>query len=152
MLDIDITDADLDNAIKVINVSDTAIFQPAFKKAGSQIVEGVVRDLQGGVASISGELQSSITGKLMQVQGAEVDFQLTGSVMGRYDYGGRLDKDGGMTWRGGRFAGRKTFGWFSYQTKKRNGSVYKISRRELRRAVTEIINDFVAKFRVGGGG
>lgn len=152
MLDVDITDKDLDNAIRVINASDNAIFQPAFKRAGSRIVEGVVHDLRGGVASISGELQSSIIGKLMQVQGAEVDFQLTGSVMGRYDYGGRLDKDGGMTWRSGRFAGRKTFGWFSYQTRKRSGSVYKISRRELRRAVAEIINEFVSKFRQGGGG
>lgn len=152
MLDIDVTDSDLGNAINVINASDSTIFEPAFKEAGGRISEGVVKDLRGGVASITGELRSSITGRLISVQGAQVDSQITGTVQGAYDYGGRLDKDGSLTWRHGKYAGRRTFGWFSYQTRRKGGSVERISKRVLKAALTEIINNFVAKMKGGTGG
>jgi len=146
MIKADIDDTDLDRAIQILNQT-VGILEPEFKVAGDQTVKFLQKDLRGGVGSRTGELRAGIVGELKQVVGANVDMQFgANAVHGGYNYAARLDKDGRMRWRSGRFAGRKTFGWFSHILRR---TAPKAARRYFRQAVERIVVQMADKMKIG---
>lgn len=141
----EIDDAALDKAIAAFGRLDANIITPEFRTAGEKVSTALIKDLRGGVASISGDLRSAITGEVKSVVGTDVDWLMSDAVQHRgYNYAARLNKDGSMRWRSGRFAGRRTFGWWSYTLKR---VAPKITRREFRKAVINIINKLAGAMR-----
>lgn len=100
-------------------VQQLATFEPAvraeFSYAGERTGQDVKKDLQRGVGRVSGQLMNGISSAVRPQTGVEVDLIVGARAENRgYDYGGRLDQDGSLTWRSGKFKGRRTWGWFSY--------------------------------------
>src|SRR5262245_20698032 len=118
----------LEKAIAAFQKSD-ALIDAEFKIAGEQANKAIVRDLQGGVANVTGTLKSGITGELKSVLGTEIDMQIstTATDAGGYNYGGFLNAHGKPTWRGGKFKGHRTWGWFSWVLE------FKLGKRFVRR-------------------
>ena len=137
MLSADIDQAALDKAIAAFKTLDNSIIEPEFQKAGDKTVKSLTGNLKGGVASRSGDLRQAISGEVRQVVGAEVEMRMSNSVEhDGYNYAGRLDKDGSLRWRAGRFKGYRTFGWFTYFLNTKGKGVM---RRYFRRAVENVV-------------
>lgn len=96
-----------------------AQFEPTvraeFGYAGERTGADLKRDLRRGVGKVSGRLESGISSAVRPKTGVEIDL-IMGAQAERngYDYAGRLDNDGSLTWRSGKYSGRRTWGWFSY--------------------------------------
>mgnify|MGYP001281204593 CR=1 FL=1 len=133
----DIDSGKLDQAIKTLGALDREFIEPEFQKAADQTVNYLVKDLRSGVNRVSGDLRSAITGEVQRITGADVTMLVSDLVQHKgYDYAGRLDKDGSLHWRSGRFAGKVTFGWFSL-TLKRNAP--RALRRYYRQATEKVV-------------
>lgn len=111
MLDASIDDKALTRAIGVLKATDS-ILAPEFARAGQQTIDYVIKDLQRGVGEISGQLKQSIMGELKSVVGVQSE-SLFRSATTPYDYAARLDHDGRMRWRSGKYRGYRTFGWWT---------------------------------------
>ena len=145
MIAADIDTADLDRAIAALKTVEPEVIEPEFRKAAQQTVEYWEKDLKTGVAFAytTGDLRDAISGKVTQVAGADVDMLISDLVThGGYAYAGRLDKDGGLRWRTGKFRGRRTFGWFSYTLKTKGPGVV---RRYFRKAVEVVVEKLARK-------
>lgn len=101
----------LTKAIGILKKSD-AVLSPEFVKAGQQTVDYVVKDLKKGVGTVTGELQRNITGEVKNVIGVQSQ-SLFEAMTSPYNYAGRLDKDGSLRWRSGKFKSYRTFGWWT---------------------------------------
>jgi len=114
MIDIEIDDSALARQIQKLANAD-AIIGAEFKDAGFKTVNYLAKDLQGGVGSVSGNLRRSITAEVKTFSGGiEMESQIISRAQhGGYEYGVRLDKDGSMRWRSGKFKSYRTFGWWS---------------------------------------
>lgn len=114
MIGIEFDDSDLARQVQAL-----AGFEPAlrieFAYAGERTGQNLKIDLQRGVGRVSGGLAAGINAAVRPQAGVEVDLIVGSTAENKgYDYGARMDRDGRMTWRSGRFAGRRTWGWFSY--------------------------------------
>lgn len=133
----DISSEGLDKAITAFKTLEDEYIEPEFRKAGEQTITYLVKDLKSGAGRESGDLRSAIGGEIRQITGAEVTMQVSDLVQHRgYDYAGRLDKDGSLHWRSGRFKGRVTFGWFTLSLKR---NAPKALRRYYRQAVEKVV-------------
>jgi len=111
MIDASIGMKVIEQAVKTFRKSDELI-GPEFVVAGKQTVDYVVKDLQRGVAQVTGNLKQNITGEVKNVVGVASE-NLFKATTAPYDYAGRLDKDGSLRWRSGKYKGYRTFGWFT---------------------------------------
>lgn len=123
---VDIDEAKLERAIEAVRNAEGDFIGPEFQKAGQQTIDYFTRDLRSGVAQVTGDLRSAISGKVEQVVGAEVKFMMSDIVEHNgYKYAGRLDRDGKLSWRSGKYANSRTFGWFSYILEKKSPQILK---------------------------
>lgn len=137
-IDVSIDTKELEAAIVALKDVENKDIAPEFQKAAEQTVRYLSRDLQRGVAQVSGDLRASIIGDVKQVTGANVDMDISDRVTHKgYDYAGRLDKDGSLRWRSGKFKGRRTFGWFSYSLRR---NAPKAVKRYFKAAVETVVN------------
>lgn len=114
MIDLQIDDSALARQITALEAFEPTVSEE-FSKAGERTAKLVQRDLRRGVGRVTGDLATSIMGEIKPLAGVETDLVMGAhAAHAGYEYGARLDKDGRMTWRSGPFAGRRTFGWFSY--------------------------------------
>lgn len=132
----------VDKAIAAIKASD-GLIAPEFEVSGHDTIKAIVKDYRGGVASISGDLKAGIVGELTRVAGVNVD----GAIMqtaehGGYNYGARLDKDGRMRWKSGKFSGYRTFGWWLLVW---NKLARKYSKREFSKGLNRAVNKIMGK-------
>lgn len=111
MIDASVNMKVLDTAVATFKKSDELI-APEFIAAGKQTVDYVVKDLQRGVAQVTGNLKQNITGEVKNVMGVASENLFTATTA-PYDYAGRLDKDGSLRWRSGKYKSYRTFGWFT---------------------------------------
>jgi len=133
----DVSSPQLDAAIKTLATLETEFIEPEFQKAADQTINYLVKDLRTGAGRDSGDLRTAISGEIRQLTGAEVTMAVSDLVQHRgYDYAGRLDKDGSLHWRSGRFAGRTTFGWFTLSLKR---NAPKALRRYYKKAVEKAV-------------
>ena len=114
MIEIEIEDGDLARQVKALEA-----FEPTLRRefglAGERTAKNMQTDMRGGVGKVSGALATGITGTVHPLAGVEIDLVMGSTATARgYDYGARWDKDGRGVWRSGKFAGRRTWGWFSY--------------------------------------
>lgn len=109
----------IDDSPLARTVTALAQFEPTvraeFTYAGERTGADLKRDLKRGVGKVSGRLESGISAAVRPKTGVEIDLLMGAQAeQGGYDYAGRLDKDGSLTWRTGKYKGRRTWGWFSY--------------------------------------
>jgi len=114
MISIELDDSALAKQIRLLENAD-GIIGVEFKDAGFKTVNYLAKDLQGGISSVSGNLKRSITAEVKTFSGGiEMGSQIVSRAQhGGYEYGVRLDKDGSMRWRSGKFKSYRTFGWFT---------------------------------------
>ena len=145
MISADIQSPDLHRAIAAMKTVEPSVIEPEFRKAAQQTVDYWEKDLKKGVAVVSSDLRDAISGKVWQVVGAEVDMRISDLVQHNgYNYAGRLDKDGGLRWRTGKFRGRRTFGWFTYTLQTKAPSVV---RRYFKKAVEIVVEKLARKIQ-----
>ena len=147
MISADIEGPDLDRAIAAMKTVEPSVIEPEFRMAAQQTADYWEKDLKAGVAAAytTGDLRDAISGKVQQVVGAEVDMLISDLVQHNgYNYAGRLDKDGGLRWRTGKFRGRRTFGWFSYTLKTKAPAVV---RRYFKKAVEIVVEKLARKIQ-----
>ena len=121
-----------------------AVIGAEFQVAGKQTVDYLTKDLRRGVGKVTGDLQGSIVGAFNPMLGGiESENQITaGAEHGGYAYGARLDKDGSMRWRSGKFRSYRTFGWF---TKVLERNAPKNARRYYQKALDRAVLKLVVK-------
>lgn len=147
MIKAEIDDAALTKAVEALQGTDVKL-GGEFQIAGVQSTRFVSDDLRSGVASVSGDLRGSITGRVVSVVGANVESRVTANAVHRgYNYGARLDRDGRMVWQSGKYAGRRTWGWFSYV-------LPRVGRKAVKRYFLQAIERVVVKLAraMGAGG
>ncbi len=114
MIGLDFEDSALARQVQALEGWEPAV-KTEFSYAGERTGQDMKRDLQRGVGRVSGSLASGINSAVRPQGGVDVDLIVGSTAQNKgYDYGARLDQDGSMTWRSGRYAGRRTWGWFSY--------------------------------------
>lgn len=115
-----------------------------FNRAGALTVQSVVGDLRSGVGVISGELKFGISGDVKTLTAPEMEAAIKSSAQGEggYDYAARLDKDGRMVWRRGKYRGRRTWGWFSYVTPR---LIRKLSKKNYQAALDKAVSKMAVK-------
>lgn len=143
MIGLDIGVSGLAEQIKKIADADK-IVGVEFSRAAHLVGTDVVKDLQGGVSVLSGELKYGINSDVTMLNAPEVETLFKAVAMGAngYDYAARLDKDGRLHWGRGRFAGRRTFGWFSYAGPR---IARKIAKRRYQSALDDAVKNMVVK-------
>jgi hypothetical protein len=113
LIDIQIDDSPLARQIQKLEGAEQTI-GAEFQGASRETVEFLTKDLRRGVGSVTGELQGSITGSVKSTMGVEMESLISAHAShGGYEYGARLDKDGSLRWRSGKFRSYRTFGWFT---------------------------------------
>lgn len=144
--ELDLDTQAFDKAFKAVQKMDSLI-APEFEEAGELSVKAIIKDYRRGTGDVTGNLDSGIIGELTKVVGTEIDakFQTT-ATKGGYNYGMRLDKDGSMSWRTGKFAGSRTFGWWSYIFERVSR---KITKREFSKALQKGVARIVAAMKTG---
>ena len=143
MIDASVSMKAIDLAVKTFRQSDELIGDE-FVLAGKQTVNYVVKDLQRGVAQVTGNLKQNITGEVQNVAGVASE-NLFKATTAPYDYAGRLDKDGSLRWRSGKYKGYRTFGWFTL-------IIPKLIRKDAKRFYTKALERATLKLaaRLGG--
>jgi hypothetical protein len=139
MLDIDINSKAADKALAVVVRADH-ILGPEFQKAGEASVKSIVNDYRRGVGSVTGDLKAGISGRLTSVVGTDIDAILSNTAAhGGYMYGHRLDRDGRLRWRSGRYRSYRTFGWWRSVWARVSRKYTQLHfRRAMKRAVVKI--------------
>lgn len=114
MITFDVSIQQLDESIRRLSAAD-ALIEREFGTAARNVVGKVVPEMRQTPARVSGATVASITGEVQSVTGSEITARFTaGARRGGVDYPALLDQKGGRrTWRSGRFAGRRTFGWWT---------------------------------------
>ena len=103
----------LDETIRALQLADETL-AAEFSHAGRDTVKDVVTEMQATPAVESGRLKASIDGELRSVDGPEIVAAFGAGGVGGFDYAALLDqKSGRRVWQSGKFAGRRTFGWWS---------------------------------------
>lgn len=145
MIDASVNLKVLDIAVKEFRQSD-ALIGDEFVVAGKQTIDYVVKDLQRGVGKVTGNLKQSITGEVKNVAGVASE-NLFKATTAPYDYAGRLDKDGSLRWRSGKYKGYRTFGWFTL-------IIEKLIRKDAKRYYTKALERATRKLaaRLGMAG
>lgn len=114
MIGIEIEDSALARQLQALEGFEPALRQE-FAYAGERTGQDMKRDMRGGVGNVSGRLAEGISGAVRPQAGVDVDLIMGSTAANKgYDYGARLDKDGRMVWQSGKYAGRRTWGWFGY--------------------------------------
>lgn len=114
MITFDVSVRQLDESIRRLEAADEIISRE-FSLAARNVIGKVVPEMRQTPGRVSGAGAASVTGTLERVTGTEVSARFTaGATRGGVDYLALLDTYGGRrTWRSGRFAGRRTFGWWT---------------------------------------
>lgn len=142
MIGLEIEDSALARQIRALEAF-TPTLRREFSYAAERTGQDIKRDLRAGVGKVSGQLAEGITGAVRPVGDIEIDLVMGALAVNRgYDYGARLDKDGSLTWRSGRYVGRRTWGWFSYTGPR---VAQRFFRRNYQLALDNAVRKLVAK-------
>lgn len=107
---------DVNNLSEVIARFNRAddIMREEFTAASTLIRDEVVKEMKTTPASVSGRTVASISGEVKPLTGSDVETRLKAGGFGSFDYPAMLDQKGGSReWQSGRFAGRRTHGWWT---------------------------------------
>ena len=114
MIGLDIEASDLYRQLRQLEQFEP-VLKHEFGYAGERTGQDLKRDLKRGVAQIAGALAEGINGAVRPQGGVDIDLIMGSTARNAgYDYGARLDKDGRLRWQSGKFAGQRTWGWWSY--------------------------------------